>query len=133
MFFVHTIHSLTSGTADEFETTLRADWVPALAREPGARLAWCARSMPGAISFPEIITLTAVADGPALDRFGTRVREGDLRDVAQALASRRVGVVNRVMTPLAFNPLIAFESPRRTAATGSSNGHGSFCPTTLPS
>ncbi len=105
MFFVHQVHALRPGSAEEFEATLRAAWVPALAREPGMRLAWCARSMPGAISFPEIVTLTAIADGEALERYGTRVRGGDLAGDASALAAQRVKVTTRVMAPLAFNPL----------------------------
>jgi hypothetical protein len=106
MFFVHQIHSLRSGSADAFEAQLRDRWVPALAREPGTRLAWCARSMPGAISFPELVTLTAVADGEALARLGARMSDGDLRAEASSLADLRVGATTRVMAPLAFSPLV---------------------------
>ena len=105
MFFVHQIHSVGASTAGAFEATLREQWCPALAREPGMRVVWCARSMPGAISFPEIITLTAVADGRALERYGDRVRRGDLTADADALAALRTEVTTRVMTPLKFNPL----------------------------
>jgi hypothetical protein len=52
MFFVHQIHALSSATAAEFETTLREEWCPAVARAAGTKVVWCARSMPGAISFP---------------------------------------------------------------------------------
>jgi hypothetical protein len=105
MFFVHQVHALRSSSAEAFEATLRQRWAPALARERGMRLAWCARSMPGAISFPEIVTLTAISDGDALERYGARVREGDLADDASSLAAARVRVATRVMAPLAFNPL----------------------------
>jgi hypothetical protein len=106
VFFVHEIHSLTSGGAEAFEATLRDRWAPALAREGGTRLVWCVRSMPGAISAPELITLTAVGDGPTLERLGARVRGGDLRDDAEALAAGRVQVTRRVLAPLdLFNPL----------------------------
>jgi hypothetical protein len=104
MFFVHEVHSLTSGSAEGFEATLRDRWMPALAREPGTRLVWCVRSIPGAISAPELVTLTAVADGPTLERFGARVRAGDLREDAASLARQRVEVATRVMAPLEFNP-----------------------------
>jgi hypothetical protein len=106
VFFVHEIHALTSAQAPTFEATLRERWAPAVAREPGMRLAWCARSMPGAIAFPEIITLTAIADGPTLERFGTRRRDGDLREEGRALSSSRTGVTTRVLTPLSFHPLV---------------------------
>ena len=105
MFFVHQIHALSSATAAEFETTLREEWCPAVAREAGTKVVWCARSMPGAISFPEIITLTAVADGTTLARYGERVRDGDLAVGAEALAALRTTLVTRVMTPLKFSPL----------------------------
>jgi hypothetical protein len=105
LFYVHNIHSITSGKAEAYEAALRERWASAVAREPGMRLAWCARSMPGAISFPEIITLTAIADGAALERYGERVRAGDLHDDAVALAGLRDELTTRVFTPLAFNPL----------------------------
>ncbi|GMU77974.1 MAG: hypothetical protein AMXMBFR46_07710 [Acidimicrobiia bacterium] len=106
MLYVHQVHAITSGTAPAFEEVLRERWAPALGREPGMRLAWCARSMPGAISFPEVITLTALTDGAALERYGIRVREGDLREDARRLQDLRLGVATRILTPLAFNPLV---------------------------
>jgi hypothetical protein len=105
MFFVHQIHALSSATAAEFETSLREEWCPAVAREAGTKVVWCARSMPGAISFPEIITLTAVADGATLERYGERVRGGDLVGTGEALAALRSTLTTRIMTPLKFNPL----------------------------
>jgi hypothetical protein len=122
MFFVHQLHAVSSSTAATFEATLREQWCPALAREPGMKVVWCARSMPGAISFPEIITLTAVSDGPALERYGDRVRRGDLAAEADALAALRTHVTTRVMTPLKFNPLsfdlddVAVVGPERDGA-----------------
>ena len=105
MFFVHQIHALSSATAAEFETTLREEWCPAVAGDAGTKVVWCARSMPGAISFPEIITLTAVADGPTLERYGERVRSGDLAGGSAALAALRTTLTTRVMTSLKFSPL----------------------------
>ena len=105
MFFVHQIHALSSATAADFETTLRDEWCPAVARDTGTKVVWCARSMPGAISFPEIITLTAVADGSTLERYGERVRGGDLAGGSDALSALRTTLTTRVMTPLKFSPL----------------------------
>jgi hypothetical protein len=122
MFFVHQIHGLSSATAGEFEAALREQWCPSVAREPGMKVVWCARSMPGAISFPEIITLTAVADGPALERYGERVRSGDLASASDALGAVRTHVITRVMTPLKFSPLsfeldqVPIEGPERDGA-----------------
>ena len=105
MFFVHEVHALDPDSADPFESSLRDQWVPALAGDDGTRLVWSARSMPPAISFPEIVTLTAVTNGAALERFGERVRRGDLRDATVELDRHRRNHTVRVMAPLEeFNP-----------------------------
>jgi hypothetical protein len=100
MFFVHEVHELDPVGVEEFESALREHWVPTLAAEPGARLVWCARSMPGAISFPEIVTMTAVEDGAALERLAVRIRSGDLRAAAGELGHRRRDVATRIFAPL---------------------------------
>lgn len=105
MFFVHEIHALEPTAADDFERILREQWVPTLATEPGMRLVWCARSMPGAISFPEMVTMTAVEDGAAVEHLGERIRSGDLREAAAELGRHRTGLATRVLAPLEeFNP-----------------------------
>jgi hypothetical protein len=105
MLYVHEVHALDPVAAGAFEATLRDDWVPALADDEGTRLVWCARSMALSISFPEIVTLTAVADGAALERLGARVRNGDLRDRQTELGRHRTGYTMRVVAPLEeFNP-----------------------------
>jgi hypothetical protein len=105
MFYVHEIHALDAAEADGFETIVREQWVPALAGEAGMRLVWCVRSMPGTASYPELITMTAVEDGPALERLGARYRTGDLRKLSMELGRRRAGVTTRVLASLEeFNP-----------------------------
>jgi hypothetical protein len=105
MFYVHEIHALDAPGAQEFEAMVRDQWVPALANEPATRLVWCARSMPGSASFPELITMTAVADGAALERLGMRCRTGDLSEVSMELARHRQRVTRRVLGALEeFNP-----------------------------
>jgi hypothetical protein len=103
MFFVHEIHSLTPASAASYEAQLRDRWAPAVAAEPGMRLVWSARSTPGSITGPEIVTLVGVADGAALERFGERTRVGDLREEAVALAAGREAVARRVLAPLRFS------------------------------
>ena len=105
MFFVHEVHALDPAATGAFETALRDDWVPALASDDRTRLVWSARSMPPAISYPEIVTLTAVTDGDALERLGERVRRGDLRDRSVELGRLRRTHTVRVMAGLEeFNP-----------------------------
>lgn len=100
MFFVHEIHALDPAGAAEFETALLEQWVPLLAAEPGSRLVWCARSMPGSASFPEMVTMTAVEDGTALERLGVRLRSGDLREPSASLGHHRVDLTTRLLAPL---------------------------------
>jgi hypothetical protein len=105
MFYVHEIHALNTARADSFEATIRDQWVPALATEPGMRLVWCVRSMPGTASYPELITMTAVEDGAALERLGERSRRGDLRELSSELGRQREGLTTRVLASLEeFNP-----------------------------
>jgi hypothetical protein len=61
--------------------------------------------MPGAASYPELITMTAVADAAALGRFSSRLREGDLGPVDDAVSAHRDGVTRRILAPLIFDPL----------------------------
>jgi hypothetical protein len=105
MFYVHEIHAPDRAEADTFETLLRERWVPTLAADPGTRLVWCVRSMPGTASSPELITMTAVEDGPTLERLGARYRSGDLSELASELGRHRVDVATRVLAPMEeFNP-----------------------------
>jgi hypothetical protein len=104
LFFVHEIHALDPATAEAFEASLRDEWVPALA-DHDTRLVWAVRSEAASISFPEIITLTAVADGDALQRLAERMRGGDLRDGSRQLDEHRRGHTTRVVAALEeFNP-----------------------------
>ena len=105
MFYVHEIHELDAATAGHFEAMIREQWVPALAADQGTRLVWCVRSVPGTASYPELITMTAVEDGAALERLGSRYRTGDLRELSSELGRHRKGIATRVFAALEeFNP-----------------------------
>lgn len=105
MFFVHEIHAVDATEAPAFEDAIREQWVPALASDSDTRLVWCARSMPGSASYPELITMTAVTDGDALERLGARVRAGDLRELSLELGRRRRASTVRLLASLEeFNP-----------------------------
>ena len=105
MLFIHEIHSIAGGDGERYEALLRDRWAPALARQDGVRLAWCARSMAGAIAYPELITLTAVADPDAFERLTQRIRSGDLHDEYQGLEDVGTHVTTRLVKSLAFSPL----------------------------
>ena len=105
MLFVHEVHEVTGTGGAAFEEMLRDHWAPALAQDVDVRLVWCARSLPGAVSRPEIITWTAVSDGTALERLGERIRHGDLTETAMALGAARQNVTRRVISQLNFSTL----------------------------
>lgn len=105
MFYVHEIHELDAERAETFEALVREQWVPAVAADPQTRLVWCVRSMPGTASYPELVTMTAVDGGVALERLGDRYRRGDLRELATELGRHRNRVATRVVAALEeFNP-----------------------------
>ena len=105
MFFIHEIHSVPGGSGAKCEALLRDGWAPALGSQDGTRLVWCARSMAGAISYPELITLTAVSHPDAFERLAERVRSGDLREQYRALDGVRAQVTTRLVKSLDFSPL----------------------------
>ena len=105
MLFLHEIHAVPGQTGAAFETLVRERWAPAVASADGMRLVWCVRSMPGGVSYPELITMTALADGAALERFCERVRHGDLRDPAAELEQSRADITRRILAPMVFSPL----------------------------
>ena len=102
MFFLHEVHALSGNSGDAFSELVRTEYAPALGREADTRLAWCVRTMSGTASFPELITLTAVADSAALLRLAERTREGDLQDIGRALSGARKSVTRRLMATLNF-------------------------------
>jgi hypothetical protein len=105
LFFVHEIHALDASGAAGFEQSVRDDLVPAIATDASTRLVWCARSMPGSAAFPELITMTAVADGAALERLADRYRTGDLRELSIGIDRHRQDRTVRVLAALEeFNP-----------------------------
>lgn len=103
MIFIHEVHALEATKVREYESLLRDEWAPALAREPGTRLVWVARTLPGAASWPEFVTLIAVADGATLEGLGGRIRQGDLCETATLLAAVRLGLTQRLLANLEFS------------------------------
>ena len=66
MLFVHEVHTIAGGTADEFEAAYREGWLPALAGTDGARLLWYLHQAHGTGPAYRVVTVTAVASTDAL-------------------------------------------------------------------
>ena len=110
MQFVHQIHAVSSSTRGAVEARCGPRGVPPSWASP-ARGGAVRAVDAGCDPIPEIITLTAVADGAVLEHYGERRGDGDLAGESDALAALRTGVTTRVMTPLKFtSPLVR---PRR--------------------
>ena len=104
MLFLHQIHQLPVGGSPLFEAQVRDRWLPAVAEVAGARLAWYGMSSAAARWSDEAITITALEDPSALDRFATELRDGDLRSLAEEVAVTRVSVETRLMSPIDYDP-----------------------------
>ena len=106
MFYVHEIHALRrSGRPTASRRSCASSGFRRSAAEPGTRLVWCVRSMPGTASYPELITMTAVEDGAALERLGARYRSGDLRSCRRSSDGTGAGVDHAGLASLEeFNP-----------------------------
>jgi hypothetical protein len=104
MLYLHQILTVAPPRRAEIDARLRDDWLPAVARDDGARLAWVASSMDCGTYADEICTFTVLRDPAALARHGERVRTGDLSGLAVQLADSVVKQELRLMKPLRYNP-----------------------------
>lgn len=104
MLWLHQIHQLQAPTKYQFETLIRDSWLPALAGQSGVRLAWYATPTRGAIRADEAVTITGIADGATLARFGAEIHTGSLSHLAAKIADLRTGVQTRVFQPLDYDP-----------------------------
>jgi hypothetical protein len=83
---------------------MREEWLGALASSDDTRLAWFALPTGGAINSNDAVTMIALRDGQALERYGDRLRSGDLAAPAGELAQLRTRVQTRLLKPLDYDP-----------------------------
>jgi hypothetical protein len=113
VIILHQIHQLQPGapTRAAFESLIRDEWLPQLGAGQDARLVWYAEPTSAAVYSDEVITMTALRDGAALERTATRLRDGDLADLAGRLAALRTSVELRLLKPLDYDPSgLSFDS-----------------------
>ena len=79
--------------------------MPTLAENDDARLLYFAKHAHGTGRAYNTITLTAVTDGAAWERIGTRLRTGDLRSWAAEVDTMRHDVTSKVLVPVEWSPL----------------------------
>jgi hypothetical protein len=105
MLFVHEIHRVMGLHEDEFEQAYREVWMPELGKSDDARLLYFMRHAHGTGRAYNTITVTAVADGAAWERLGTRLRDGDLKDWVADVDTMRHDVTSKVLAPVDWSPL----------------------------
>ncbi len=106
MWETHRVHGTA---ADDFEALYRDRWMPRLATEEGARLAWYFNHAHGtSVSF-NVVTVTALRGWAEWERLAFRARDGDLRDLARELDGMRYGATAKLLMPLGWSPVLDFE------------------------
>lgn len=107
MLFVHEVHKVIGRHADDFESTYRDGWVPAVAAGSGeTRLLWFLHQAHGTGPAYTVVTITAVGSTAALADLSARVRRGDLRGLADELDALRHDAVAKVLEPVEWSPAI---------------------------
>jgi hypothetical protein len=103
MLYVHQLLTAPASRRVAVDAFLRDEWLPAVAHEDGARLAWVAYGMDGSVAPDDVCMLTLVRDAAALERFGDRIRSGDLAAPAGRLAGMVRSQRVRMMKPLRYS------------------------------
>ena len=105
MLFMHEVHQVRGRAEDDFEAAMRDGWMPTLGAGEDARLLWYANHAHGTGPAYNVMTLTAVRDGPAWERLALRVQRGDLRPWMRDLDELRHDVDAKLLAPLPWSPL----------------------------
>jgi len=105
VLLVHELHEVRGRSEDAFEETIRTRWLPALARDPDARLLYFLKHAHGSGASYRVVTITALRDAAAWARLAERIDRGDLRDTAVALDALRHDVTAKLLVPLPWSPL----------------------------
>src|SRR4029453_4890141 len=105
MLLVHELHEVRGREEDEFEDVVRSRWLPALARDPDARLLYFLKHAHGSGASYRVVTITALRDAAAWGRLAERIDRGDLRDESRALDALRHDVTAKLLVPLPWSPL----------------------------
>lgn len=104
MLFVHDIHVVMGEHEFAYEDIMREEYVPAVA-DDDTRVLWFLHSTHGSGDAYHIVTITALRDGAAWDRFVERQRYGDLSDVSTRLATLRYTLSSSLLVSTDWSPL----------------------------
>jgi hypothetical protein len=105
VLYIHEVHEVIGRREDDFEATMRDEWMPTLAKDDDARLLWFCVHVHGTGPAYNVVTVTGVRDGAAWERLARRLQTGDLEDWQTDLDAMRHRVTSSVMVPLPWSPL----------------------------
>ena len=109
MLFMIETHQVIGRRASEFEDLYRHQWMSALSRTDGARLAWYLNHAMGSGPAYQVVTITALSNGSAWESLGRRMLEGDLADLLSRLDSCRYEVEGKLAMPVYWSALQAVD------------------------
>jgi hypothetical protein len=104
MILLRESHSVIGAREDEFESAVRDEWLPALAKDDGVRLLYFLHLAHGSGESYRAVTYTLLRDATAWGRLIERVDHGDLRPLAVKLDGLRHDVEGRLYLPLPWSP-----------------------------
>jgi len=104
MILLRESHAVLGAREDEFEAAMRDAWLPALAKDNGARLLYFLHLAHGSGESYRVVTYTLLRDGAALGRLLERVGGGDLKSLAEKLDDLRHDVAGTAYLPLPWSP-----------------------------
>lgn len=104
MLLLRECHEVLGFNEDDFEAVVRDEWLPALAKDEGARLLYYLHLAHGSGESYRVVTYTLCRDGGALGRLVERVDRGDLKSLSEMLDGFRHNVEGSTYVPLPWSP-----------------------------
>jgi hypothetical protein len=105
VLYLHETHRLRGGWADRFEVAWRERYVEALASTNDARLLWFMHHAHGTGPSYVVVTVTALRDGVAWERFTGRLADGDLRDWNDHVDEMRYEMTSKLLVPVGWSQI----------------------------
>lgn len=105
MLFLHEVHHVVGTRDRDFETAIRDDWQPVLAKTGDARLLWFLHQAHGTGPAYTVVTITAFRDAAAWQDLALRVQRGDLNGWVRELDQLRHEVHAKLLLPVPWSPM----------------------------
>jgi hypothetical protein len=109
-------HAVVGKLLPAFEGTCRDQLVPLLASTTGGRLLWYFDRLLGRAH--HVVTVCALADGEALERYADEVTSGKLADVVEELDRLRYEVSGKILRMTPWSPPVDLEAVPDAATAG---------------